>query len=165
MPIITTSDYIPKLESAGLSATIESLAGQMLELGAFVEALNDAIKPMPEINIPMLLTYISDTMSAGRLSSLIIVSDAPVPNPVEHGESPAGFGQDDTGVWFSTPAAGIMDVLWYINGTLKLRQAGVDLSAVRYATKIELDCKKNDVIQVATVYNNVVSWFGKVTVS
>jgi hypothetical protein len=165
MPIVTSNDYIPQLEAAGLSATIESLTGQMLDLFEFVRQLNSAIKPMPGINDVMLLQYIADAKAAGRLSPMVTVTDVVMPQTITRPGAPDGFGQDANGIWFSTPKSGNADILWYRNGTLALHQKGVNLAQARSVDKSGLACSAGDTVQVAIYTDGVVGWFGRMSIT
>lgn len=93
----------------------------------------------------------------------LTVTGGSLPAATERPAAPTGLGSDGNGVWFSTPDAETKTVRWYVNGNLEIEREQ-DLATNRSATLAELGAQSGDVIQVCLVENDVVGWWGRITV-
>lgn len=160
---VVANDYVPRYRDGGYTALIESIAPQMLGVDAFLAALN-AAGALPDVNWNMFVQYASDCKAIGELPS-VEVSGQTLPVAILRDDAPAGIGQDAAGIWFSTPASGTRWMRWYVNGALKVRRQ-VDLASNRSATKAELECVADDVVQLCIEsVTGVVGWWGRITVA
>jgi len=165
MARILSTDWIPRYEDAGYDNLIESLAPQGLEHAAFLEAIN-AAGAQPEMNLAMLMQYVSDRKVAGALVGVEVRGEA-YPQAHQRPDAPTGLGGDADGVWFSTPSTNIDEsdtlVYWYINGELVASERQ-DVTSNRSAPAAVIDAlESGDVVQVAVV-GDAVGWWARIEV-
>jgi len=143
-----------------LDATINSLVIHRIELSTLVGQINLATSL--ELTEDLLLLYMADRQASGFLLDLKEV-DGALPRGQVRSVAPAGFGQSETGIWFSTPTEGTVKMYWYVNGGLKTTTTN-DLTTNRGITKAELGCVAGDVIQACIVVDGIIGWWGRVVV-
>lgn len=159
--IVTTNDWIPRYEDAGYVQLVRNLALEFLDFDTFVVKLNQQGTLYP-LNANLVNELLRDFYTTG-LAVNVLLDGSPPEAGIGRPTRPTGLGQNASDIYFSTPAVGSYQVNWYKNGELKISRVQ-DLATFRSVTKGEMGAIVGDVIQVALVDDNVVSYWGRVTV-
>lgn len=160
--VLLSDDWIPRLKDGGGDALIESVAPSAYQGSMLIQKLNEFNDTGIIVNIEMLAQYLADRYLAGEMIG-VIITGGPEATGTERYDAPTGIGQDENGIWFSTPDTGTEYVRWYVNGQRKIERQQ-DLASNRSATLAELGAGSGDVVQVCVVAGGVVGWWGRVVV-
>ena len=150
------SDCIPMWEDAGLDATILSAFNTSISLQDLVDAVNAAV-PLT-FTASDLALYISDRGGLG-----LTVTGGSLRPPTPRLRAPEGLVADATGVWFDSPAEGVVMVRWYVNGEVRLEEER-DLESNRYCALSAIGAVGGDIVQIAFVAGDMCGWWGRIQV-
>ncbi len=165
MTDIMRSDWVPRYQDAGYDQLVDDITTKYAQLS--IDNLTFLLNysgELHDLTSDLTLIMLQDLYING-LISMVLLEGAPISGGTNRQDAPAGFGQDGSSVWFSTPSTGTYDILWYVNGALTLTQEDQDVSSSRSASKASLGTEVDDIVQVAIVDENVVGWWGRVTIT
>ncbi len=165
---VTASDWIPRYEYYGISDSIRNVLPKQLEFSSFVEQVNietDQLqKGLLSLSSDMMTLLINDLYSSGKLKEIRFDGMPPTDVLISREPRPTDLGQDTTSIWFGTPDAGNKEIMWYVDGVLKLSEIR-NLATDRSVLKTDLDVSVGNVVQISSVdSNNLVSWWEGIVV-
>lgn len=166
---LVNEGFVPYYADAGLDTVITSLVQTRLSIGQneLLREVNANIS-LPKISAEMLLQYIIDRQAANYLLGFSFIGTVPDVPATVRPPAPAGFGANASGLWFSTPNAGVYNVAILKNGRVLRIQPDVDLSVNRTIPIAILESPASgDIIQLSLIdpQSGAWGWFGRYKVA